>query len=316
MAIEPQRTSLLIGLLMASVAETLMKKLLTLFIFSLLLASCERGPTQEYPGALYFGQGGYLMRFSLSDRSLSIVGHLGDTTIRQVTALGNEYLLIAESAAVNRNRVSRISWINPRTGETADLYAGVRAVHLADPGFVVYDDGSELYAVPQQSDSDNVVIFSHPQKPLTRLLEASPGVLLIETGDSAEVTVHAWDAWTGSLRESAGLAASCRLVGAVWIASLERLACKQRSGPVADSEYLLVDLEGKVDGRLELPAGKDFFALAYVEKLNALVLQESWRGWLGARDKHAVWMLELETGASHLVANNVNLGGSVVYAEY
>lgn len=293
-----------------------MKKLLTLLILGLLLASCDSGPTEQYPGALYFGQGAYLMRFSLNDGSRSIVGHLGDTTIRQVTALGNEYLLIAESASVNRNRVSRISWINPKTGETADLYAGIRAVHLADPGVVVYDNGSELYAVPQQSDSDNVVIFSHPQKPLNRLLEASPGVLLIETGDSGEVTVHAWDAQSGSLRELKSLAVSCRLVGAVWIASLERLACKPRAGPVADSEYLLVDLEGKVDGRLELPADKNFLALAYVEKLNALVLQESWRGWLGVRDKHAIWMHELDTGASHRVADNVNLGGSVVYAEY
>ncbi len=296
--------------------QTIMIKFLRILILGLLLASCDGGPTKEYRGALYFGQGAYLMRLSLADGSISIVGHLGDTNIREVTALGNDDALIAESASVNRNRVSRISWIDLRTGETADLYAGIRAEHLADPGVVVYDDGSELHAVPQQFASDNEVIFSHPQKPLTRLLEASPGILLIETGDSNEAVVHAWDARTGSLREMKALTASCRLEGAVWIGPLERLACKQRERVLGESDYVLVDLEGEVNGRLELPDNKNFVALAYVQKQNAVILQETRLGLLGMRNKQAVWMHELDSGESHRVADNVYLGGSVVYAEY
>jgi len=256
------------------------------------------------------------MRFSLTDGSISIVGHLGDTRIRQVTALGNDYLLIAESASVNRGRVARISWMNPKTGETADLYAGARAQHLAEPGVVVYDDGDTLYAVPQRSDSDNQVIFSHPKNPLTGLLEASPGLLLIETADADGGVIHAWDAPSGSLRELPGLAASCSLLGAVWIAPLERLACMPRAGGPDHSEYVLADLEGNVDGRLRLPQGKEFLALSYIENQNALVLQEAWRSWLGARDKQAVWVHELDSGETHRVASNVNLGGSIVYATY
>jgi len=293
-----------------------MRKVLTILMLGLLLASCDSGPTKEYHGALYFGQGAYLMRYGLTDRSQTIVGHLGDTSIRHVTALGSDDVLIAESASVNRRRVSRISWMHLKTGETADLYAGVQAVRLADPGVVVYDDGSDLYAVPQQSDSDNEVIFSHPEKPLIRLLEATPGILLIETGDSEEVTVHAWDARTGLLSELKDLAASCRLEGAVWISSLERLACKPRAVPYLESNYVLADLEGKVDGQLELPEDKNFVALGYVEKQNALILQETRRGMLGMRNKQAVWMHELESGESHRVADSLNLGGSVVYADY
>jgi len=306
-----QRTRLRTG-----AAKTYMKQVLTVLILSLLLVSCDGEPEQEYRGALYFGQGAYLMRLSLADGSLSIVGHLGDASIRQVTALGNDDALIAKSASVNRRRVSRISWIDLRTGETADLYAGTRVEHLADPGVVVYYDGSDLHAVPQQSGSDNEIIFSHPQKPLTHMLEASPGILLIESGGSDEGTVHAWDARTGRLRELEGLAASCRLEGAVWIGSLERLACKQRAGVLRELEYVLADLEGKVDGRVDLPQGNTFFALGYVEKQNALILQGSRPGLLGMRNKQSVWMHELESGDSHLVAENVNLGGSVVYAEY
>lgn len=293
-----------------------MQKLLSLLMVGLLLASCDSGPTKQYHGALYFGQGAYLMRYSLVDGSVTIAGHLGDTTIRQVTALGNDDLLIAESASVNRLRVPRISWMDPKTGETADLYAGVRAEHLAEPGVVVYDDGSDLYAVPQQFDSENTIVFSHPQKPLTRLMEASPGILLIETGNADEVEIHAWDARTGSLRELEGLAASCRLVGAVWISSIGRLACKQRSGSPGQAEYVLAELDGKIDGRLDLPMETDFFALSYVENQNALVLQETRPGWLGMRDKQSVWMHELESGESYRVADKLNLGGSVVYADY
>ncbi|HET6566232.1 MAG TPA: hypothetical protein VFG52_12535 [Xanthomonadales bacterium] len=293
-----------------------MNKLLTLLVLGVMLASCDDGPTRPFHGALYFGQGAYLMRLSLTDGGQSIVGHLGDTIIRQVTALGNDDLLVAESASVNRLRVSRISWVDPKTGETADLYAGTLVEHLADPGVVVYDDGSELYAVPQQAWNDNEVVFSHPQKPLSRLLEASPGILLIETGDTDTAGIIAWDARTGTLRDLPGLAKTCRLVGAVWIDSLERLACKQRAMVPADSQYVLTDLEGKADGRLALPEDKDFFALVYIENQNTLVLRETRQSWLGKRDKYAVWMHDLESGESYRVANNVNLGNSVVYANF
>jgi hypothetical protein len=291
-------------------------RLLALVLFALLLASCDDGRAKTYHGALYFGQGAYLMRFSLTDGSISIAGHLGDTSIRQVTALGDDHLLIAEYASVNRGRVSRISWMDPKTGETADLYAGTWTEHLADPGVVVYDDGEKLYAVPQRADSDNEVIFLHPKNPLTSLLEAAPGVLLIETGDTAGAVIHAWDARSGSLRELPGLTASCNLVGAVWIAPRQRLACSRRAGAVGEPEYVLADLEGNIDGRLKLPEGKEFFALSYVESQNTLILQEAWRGWLDARDKHAILVHELDSGESHRVASNVNLGGSIVYANY
>lgn len=293
-----------------------MNKLLTLFVLSLMLASCNDGPTRSYHGALYFGQGAYVMRLSLTDGSQSIVAHLGDTTIRQVTALGNDGLLVAESASVNRLRVSRISWVDLKTGETADLYAGVLVEQLPDPGVVVYDDGSDLHAVPQQAGTDNEIIFSHPQKPLNRLLEASPGILLIETGDRNTPAILAWNARTGTLRELPDLAKTCRLVGAVWIASLDRLACKPRALAPADSEYVLADLEGQADGRLTLPADRNFFALAYIENQNTLVLQETRPSRLGNRDTHAVWMHELESGESFRVADKVNLGTSVVYANF
>lgn len=285
-------------------------------LLAIALVACDDRQRSEYHGALYFGQGSYLMRLSLRDGSLSIAGHLGDTTIREISALGADHLLIAESASVNRRRVPRISWIDPNTGESADLYAGLLARYLADPGVIVYDDGSDLFAVPQQDDSANEIIFSHPQNQLTRLIEASPGILLFEAGDAHQPAIRFWNALTGQLRKLDALTAACRLEGAVWIDHLQRLACKRRAGPIAAADYVLSDLDGTVEGRLNLPAGKRFLALTYIGSQHALVLRETWRGLMGTRDKHAVWMYDVRTGASHRLAGNVNLGESVAYAEY
>lgn len=293
-----------------------MKHLLSLILLAFALVSCDTGDEVEYQGGLYFAQGAYLMRYSLRDGSLAVAGHLGDTQIRELSALGPDELLIAESASVNRRRVPRITWFDPRTGETADLYAGMYARHLPDPGVVVYDDGSDLFAVPQLNASESRVIFSHPQNRLTRLVAAGPGTLLFEAGDSGRPTIHAWDAASGHMRELFELAEICRLDGAVWVDSLDRLACKQRNGPVLEAGYLFADLDGNVHGSLDLPAGKQFMAMTYIPGQDVLVLQETWRGMLGERDRHAIWMHHLDTGASTRLADNMSLGDSAVYAEY
>ena len=66
------------------------------------LAACGPREPSGYRGDLYFGQGPYLMRFSLRDGSLVVVDNLGDKKIRDISSLGPDKLLIAESASVNR----------------------------------------------------------------------------------------------------------------------------------------------------------------------------------------------------------------------
>lgn len=281
-----------------------------------MLAACDSPAPPEYQGSLFFGQGAYLMRFSLRDGSLSIEGHLGDTVIREIGALGPDHLLIAESASVNRRRVSRISWFDLQTGESADLYPGSHAVYLARPGVIVYDDGSVLYAVPQRPGSANHVIHSYGQALVTRLMEVRPGVLLFELEESGHAAIRSWDAASGALAKHEGLAASCRLEGAVWIESRQRLLCRKRGEPVSEATYVLADLEGNTHGTLDFPTDGKFLALAYLPGQDSVVLQETWRGLIGGGDRHAVWMYHLGTGRSVRLARDVHLGGSVVPAEY
>ncbi len=292
-----------------------MKSVLVPLVLSLLLIGCEDRQTAPYQGGLYFAQGAYIMRFSLQDGSLSVTGHLGDTVVRDISPLGQE-LLIAESASVNRRRVPRISWFDPGTGETADLFAGVLARHLSGPGMVVYDDGSHLYAVPQQSERPNQTIFSHGPNQVTGLLAAGQNLLLFEAEEAGERLIRSWDARSGQQVKLEALSGACRLDGAVWIVQLERLLCKRRSGRSAEAVYVFADLDGVVHSELNLPSENEFRALTYIAGQEALVLQEIWQSMLDSRDKFGVWLYDVRTGESRRVAENVNLGDSVVFADY
>ena len=284
-------------------------------LLALVLTACDSPQPPEYQGGLYFGQDSYLMRYSLRDGSRTIVGHLGETVIRELSAFGVDHLLIAESALVNRLSLPRISWFDLRTGESVDLYPGVYATYLPDARLVAYDDGLDLYAVPQIDGSANEIIYSHAQNQLTRLLAAPPGLLLFEVAENGSPTIHSWSAQTGEIQALEDLTRTCRLQGAVWIEPLARLACRRRSGPAAEASYVLAALDGSVDSSLELPAEGQFLALAYIPGRNALVLQQTQPGWLGTRNRYAVWVYELGSGASHRLPGNTNLGASAVYAE-
>lgn len=281
-----------------------------------MLLSCDSGQPPMFRGALYFGQEAYLMRYSMHDGSLSVEGHLGDTTIREVTALGTDHLLISETALVNRRRISRISWFDLQTGESADLYPGVLARYLASSDLIVYDDGSSLFAVPQRDGSANEVVWEHAQNEISQLVEAAPDFLLIEAGAAGQAAIHAWSPRTGQLQLLEGLTAACRLEGSVWIEPLQRLACRPPSAPSVNTDYVLSDLEGVVEDPLRLPADKQFRALTYIANQHVLLLQEIRPGLLGGRDKHLVWVYDIGTGASYQLPGSVNLGRSVVYAEF
>jgi hypothetical protein len=287
-----------------------------LVLLAAALAGCG-GPQQSgYRGNLLFGRGAYLMSFSLRDSSLSVIDNLGDKSIREISGLGPDRLLIAETASVNGRNVSRISWLDLKTGESAALFSGVMARYLSDDGVIVYDDGSSLYAVYQRGPVADEVIFSHRLNQVSAMTTAATDLLLFETDDEPKPTIRCWNAATGALQNLDALAAVCRLEGSVWIGTIERLACKNRDRAPADGDYLLANLAGEVDGKLSLPEHKQFLALAHLEGQDALILRETWRGLLGDQDKFAVWAYDIRTGESVRLAKSQNLGTSVVYREF
>lgn len=288
----------------------------TLLGLCLALSSCDTRQTVQYQGGLLFGQGAYLMRYSLSNGNLSVVGHLGDSIIREISPLRDTHLLIAESAWTNERRQSRISWFSLETSESVDLYSGVHARYLPTGNVIVYDDGSDLYAVPQKPDSDNEVIVSHGKNQLSSMLGIPGGLLLFELSRDGQSLIRSWNAETGEVRDRTGLTATCRLQGAVWIAPLQRLACKQRGGAVSEAEYVLADLEGELEGALALPSDNTFRALTYIDSQDALIFQETREALVGDRPSYTVWALDINTGESQRLPGNVNLGDSAVYAPF
>lgn len=280
------------------------------------LLSCGSREQTEYHGDLYFGQGSYLMRLSLRDGGLSVVDNLGDKTIRDISAFGKGRLLVAETASINRRTVTRISWIDLKTTQATALYSGVLARFLPAAGVIVYDDGSKMYAVSLRNPGEDEILFSHGLNQLATITAVSEDTLLFETDEAEQPVIHSWNAVTGELLRLDSLTAACRLSGAVWIDTLERLACKRRGSKQVDAGYVLADLQGAVDGKLNLPEGRQFEAVAYVATQNAVILKEAWRSWFGTQQKSAVWIHNLQSSESHRLARNLNLGSSVVYTEF
>ena len=224
------------------------------FVLALLLAlslaaACGGPADSGYRGSLYFAQGSYLMRYGMRDGNLSMVAQFGDRRIREISPLGADRLLVSETASINRVTVSRIAWIDLKTGRSEPLYSGIMARFIPDPGVIVYDDGNTLYSVSLSGDSDrDSEILSHRRNQLAAVVPASGDSVLVETVEEDVSLVQAYHAPSGSLRMLKALGDRCRLEGAVWIDDLELLACRPRDGggEAEGTPYLLVDLGGNV----------------------------------------------------------------------
>ncbi|MEJ2401751.1 MAG: hypothetical protein P8Y52_10210 [Xanthomonadales bacterium] len=293
--------------------------LILCFALAPLLVACGPSDERTFHGYLYYVQGPYLMRFSLRDDSLSMVTHLGNRTIREISPFGENRLLISETASVNRRNVARIAWLDLKTGQSESLYAGVRARFVADAGIIVYDDGGKLYAVALAGGSDaDPVIMAHARNRLSAMLTLADGRVLFETLDAGRPRIHAYNAGTGELSALEPLAALCRLDGAVWIDDLDRLLCRERDGDAAGAghEYVFADLDGRPFGRPALPDGEAFLALAYLEDQGVIVFRERREAAFGGQNEYVVWAHDVRTGENHRLAEDLNLGTSVVYTAY
>jgi hypothetical protein len=296
-----------------------MRKYVTKLFLALLipvLVSCGSSEKTGYHGYLYFAKGAYLMRFSLRDADLSVAAILGEKTIRDVSPFGENKLLIAESESVNRQKVHRISWVDVKTGQVSALYSGVIARYLPHSGLIIYDDGLKLFEVAIAGDSSSEIIFSHKMNQVSTVMVVSDDIVLFETIDTGQRLIRSYDVLTGALHKLDRLSTVCRLEQAIWIDDLDQLACKQQTKQADDAHYVLVNLDGETTGSLALPKGKRFDALAYVSAQNALILTESWRGMFGGEERSSVWVYDIHSGESHLLAKNQNLGSSVVYTDF
>jgi hypothetical protein len=280
-----------------------------------LLASCQQGPAPDLHGRLYFASGNYVGEFDIARRTSVVVGNRGAATIRNVSTFGTGRLLLAETAVVDGNDVQRISWIDLEIGRAETLYSGVIARYLAEPAALLWDDGTTLHVTGRNRNSHiNAEVLSHGLNQLSAIIGASGQLALFEVGLPENRAIYSYDVGTRELVLREELSAVCRLVGAVWIDDREQIACptKDRGGDVDD--YLLVDLDGAVRGRLALPEGKQFLALAYSAEQHALFLTERWHSLWGA-ERFSVWSYDFISGRSYRIVRNQYLGTSAVFVQ-
>ena len=237
-------------------------------------------------------------------------------TIRDVDRFGDKRLFLTGTAAIGQKTVPRISWIDLETGEKVSQFSGILVRYMANANVVVYDDGIKLYAMPQgvEGGSDEV-IDAHGLNRITTALEVSNDTLLFETGGPGQRVIRAWDAMTGNQAIMDGLTKACELVGAVWIESMQQLACRNRGSAARAIEYVLVDLQGNVQGSLQLPEGERFTALTYLSGQGGLVFKESRSSLIGGQEKSAVWIHDVKTGKNTRLSRHQDLGNSVVYTK-
>lgn len=290
------------------------RNVIFLLLIFVSLAGCQQRDTVQFKGYLYFTQGAYLMRFSLRDSSIKAVTHLGDKQIREISRFGPDRLLISETATVSQKRIARISWIDLGTGEAQALYSGVQARFVA--GTIVYDDGSTVFSIKQENGTEAAVeVISHQRFQLAAMTEVSDGRLLLEVVEDGRPAIHAYHARSGTLETLSELTTVCSLKGAVWVDSLERLACRERND--ADGgvgAYVFAALDGGSVSRPELPGEGDLLALTYIAGQDALVFRESWVNSFDGQLKAAIWAHDVQTGQNHVLSDSLNLGTSVVYS--
>ena len=280
------------------------------------LAACGASRQSGYQGYLYFAKGSYLMLFSLRDGSQSVVTHLGSKTINDISDFGENRLLIAESALVNRKEVHRISWVDVKSGQASALFAGVFARYLAASGLMIYDDGRRLFVVDFSGDSSSETIFTRRMNQITTVKVIPGDTLLIETSEQGLHNLKSYHVPTGTSRSLERLSGVCRLEHAVWIDDLEQLACKQQTPDETEGAYLLANLDGDVSRNLVFPEGKRFDAVTYVSAQGALVLSENWNSMFGTEERSAVWVHNIHSGENSRLAKKLKLGSSVVYTDF
>lgn len=285
-------------------------KQLAVTIVVLLIAGCGGDPTPKYYGFLYFGAGEYLGKLSLRDGSSSIVRSVGEANIREVDGLHGRRVLLSIDALENNREVSRIIWVDVETFQDTSLFAGVAAVWLPDVHTYIYDDGSRLSAASTHRDfvTDNV-IMDHRINDLAEMLVVSPTAVVFEVGQDERRQIWHYDAGFAELRELADLADTCSLRHSAWLASSSQIVCRSLSS----GQYVTVGLDGKVADVLALPDEREFEVLEYVADQNILVLVEHWRTALFDRPRAAVWVHELDTGATVRIAKHQYLGRSTTY---
>ena len=283
-------------------------------ILCCVLSACSEPEQKDLHGFLYFASGNYVGRFDLHDGSSSIVANLGDVTINSIDSLDSDRLLLSMVSFTADREMPRISWLDIKTGRTMDLFRGTDASYLSGTNTVVYDDGSRLVETSLRGRPRSYEeVFSHKRSSNVLLRSITDESVLFSVRDDGFSRIYYFNAQSREDRELTGLSSTCNLNGAVWISSLNKIACKVEPVSTNEQPYVLASLDAVSVDPIGLPQNRDLSALTYIADQDVLVLVERRRGLFGGRDKWTVWAHDFASGTNHILSENQYLGSSAVY---
>jgi hypothetical protein len=279
-----------------------------------LVSSCDPSGHDQAHGHLYFAAGNYVGQFDLSDGSSLPAANLGDVTIDHLSNLPGGNLLLTLRVFMNGRETSRILRFNLRQGVSFALFPGFMAEFLPGPKAVIYSDGSRLLATRREhSYHDEFVIDDHGYNSRPTVIMLSESELLFDRVNDGNVVIHRYNADDDTSQALQQLSGVCDLNGAVWIGDTDQLLCRRLGTSPQDSSYVLVSLDGTIEKTLPLPDDKILRALVYLPDQRLVVLTERSNSWGGGQPRNAVWIYDMLTAESYVIAKDQYLGVSVVY---
>lgn len=278
------------------------------------LGACD-APTRPGPGGyVYFGSGGYLGRLSLGDGSSEIVAHIGEGSVTSVGNYKDGELLLTVRRLVNSTEVQMITRFDLATKHYTNLFAGNTVAFLPDEGTTVYDDGINLLATRiVDNDRRLTKIYAHDFNATVTIVAISDQALLFQVSKGNDSKVFHYDVATEIHESLDEFSTVCDLQGAVWVPEIQQMLCQEPGGSRSKSQYRFVSMDGQLGNVVPRPGKNPFRPLLYLPGQRVLVLTEAWRGFLGGRQRYAVWIYDLASGESYRLVKDQYLGNYVAY---
>lgn len=275
------------------------------------LAACNRTPPITLHGNLYFAAGPYLGVLRLSDGEVRALQNFGDWRIGHVSVYPGDELLLSLSRVVDDRRRDRLGRLNTATGQEVPLVAGSSGQYIPGADSLVYVSNNRLLHAPRAAlGRTSVGIQDFGVGSLPRAVLLGESEVLLASGDNM---LRRFDATSGLVQNVDRFAAVCDWRTAIAISGRGRVVCVRPGGAAGESSLVIFSLDTARSTHLPLPAGRRFRPVAYVPEPGALILSESRRRWSIGRNEYPVWAYVLETGALHLIADDQDLGQTVVY---
>jgi hypothetical protein len=282
---------------------------MSLFIGLLLLSGCGPDEKREYWGNLYFGAGAYLGQLDLRDGSVAVIANLGDTTIMELDAFGDEQLLLTVFGPVNHKDTYRLMHYELDTFGLGTLINGRHGRYLPVPEALVFDDGAHLRVrIYGGAAMEDLTIVRHRFGARAHVVQVSATQFLYSI--DPEVEIYSFDVDNRESQSMQALSGECQIDGALWIPERAALLCKREA---AGRDYAFVSLDGAVQGILAIPDAGRYRAMAYLADQDAVVLTEEWQTVVSGSTRHAIWIYDLASDRMTRLIRDQYLGPSVVY---